>query len=79
MQISKERLDELTKDFKTPEEMESLYSQRVGWAVKPNIKPRIIEKIVGLRRLSPTYSQITQLVTRSQNPHPALSRNRERG
>jgi transposase-like protein len=27
MQISKERLDELTKDFKTPEQMESLYSQ----------------------------------------------------
>lgn len=27
MQISKERLDELTKDFKTPAEMESLYSQ----------------------------------------------------
>lgn len=27
MQISKERLDELTKDFKTPAQMESLYSQ----------------------------------------------------
>lgn len=34
MQISKERLDELTKDFKTPEQMESLYSQMLQHMIK---------------------------------------------